>query len=129
MGRFSKFFFFNNNFMMGQSNWLIAPSLVPLNLGSIPFNYTMKILVLNIFLKLNHINLLSYILKQTWCLSVCLSVLQGRTGRVGAGQGGQTFSVMLRITDFWPQSGFGNFDLLLFILAAVAVRIPNEISP
>ncbi len=62
-------------------------------------------------------------------VSVCLSVLQGRTGRVGAGQGGQTFSVMLRITDFWPQSGFGNFDLLLFILAAVAVRIPNEISP
>jgi len=30
-------------------------------------------------------------------------------GRAGAGQGGQTFSVTLRITDFWPRSEFGNF--------------------
>ncbi len=30
--------------------------------------------------------------------------------------------------DFWPRSGFGNFDLLL-LLAAAAAQIPNEISP
>ncbi len=42
---------------------------------------------------------------------------QGRVGRAGTGQGGQTFSVTLRIMDFWPQSGFGNFDLLLLLLA------------
>jgi len=49
--------------------------------------------------------------------------------RAGAGQGGQTFSVTLRITDLWLRSGFGNFDLLLFLLAAAATRIPDEISP
>jgi hypothetical protein len=58
----------------------------------------------------------SYILKQLWwCLSVRPSVLQGR-----AGQGSQTFSVTLRITDFWPRSGFGNFDLLLLLAAAIS---------
>jgi len=30
--------------------------------------------------------------------------------------------------DFWPRSGFRNFDLLLLLLAVV-VRIPDEISP
>jgi len=35
-------------------------------------------------------------------------------------QGGQTFSVTLRITDFWPRSGFGNFDLLLLLATAVS---------
>jgi hypothetical protein len=35
---------------------------------------------------------------------------------------------MLRITDFWLRSGFGNFDLLLFLLAATAAQIPDEIS-
>jgi hypothetical protein len=48
----------------------------------------------------------SYILKQQWwCLSIRLSYRAGaggRGGQVGAGQGGQTFSVTLRITDFWP---------------------------
>jgi hypothetical protein len=48
--------------------------------------------------------------------------LQGR-GWAGAGQGGQTFSVTLRITDLWPQSGFGNFDLLLLLVAAVSKDI------
>jgi hypothetical protein len=64
----------------------------------------------------------SYILKQQWwCLSVCLAGQgQGRAGRAGAGQGGQTFSVTLRITDFWPWSGFGNFDLLLLLAAAIS---------
>jgi hypothetical protein len=63
----------------------------------------------------------SYILKQQWwCLSVRLScrARQGRAGRAGAGQGDQTFSVTLRITDFWPRSGFGNFDLLLLLAAS-----------
>ncbi len=31
--------------------------------------------------------------------------------------------------EFWPWSGFGNFDLLLLLLVAAATRIPNEISP
>jgi hypothetical protein len=32
--------------------------------------------------------------------------------------------------DFWPRSGFGNFDLLLLLLLiAAATRIPDEISP
>ncbi len=40
-------------------------------------------------------------------VSVCLAG-QGAGGR--AGQGGQTISVTLRIADFWPRSGFGNFE-------------------
>jgi hypothetical protein len=31
--------------------------------------------------------------------------------------------------DLWPRSGFGNFDLLLFLLVVVVARIPDEISP
>jgi hypothetical protein len=31
--------------------------------------------------------------------------------------------------DFWPRSGFGNFDLLPLLLTAAAARIPDEISP
>jgi len=56
--------------------------------------------------------------------------LQGRAwrARAGVGQGGQTFSVTLRITDFWPRSGFGNFDLLFFLLVATAAQILDEIS-
>jgi hypothetical protein len=56
-------------------------------------------------------------------VSVRLYVLQGRTGQGRAGKGragGQTFSVTPRITDFWPRSGFGNFDLLLLFTAAVS---------
>jgi hypothetical protein len=58
-------------------------------------------------------------------VSVRPSVLQGRVGqgRVGEGrQGDQTFSVTLRIMDFWPRSGFENFDLLLLLLAAVVSK-------
>jgi hypothetical protein len=42
--------------------------------------------------------------QEWWCLSVYLSC------KAGAGQGSQTFSVTLRIMNFWPQSGFGNFE-------------------
>jgi len=78
-------------------------------------------------------SMISYILKQTWCLYVCQSckagARQGRASRVGAGQGGQTFSVTLRITDFWLRSRFGNFDLLFLLFAVTVARIPDEISP
>jgi hypothetical protein len=62
-------------------------------------------------------------------VSFCLAG-QGQGGQgMGRGrQGGQTFSVMLKITDFWPRLGFGNFDLLLLLATAVA-RILDEISP
>jgi hypothetical protein len=62
-------------------------------------------------------------------VSVCLSVCLAGQGQGRAGQGGQTFSVTLRITDLWPRSGFGNFDLLLFLLAVAAAQILDEISP
>jgi len=66
-------------------------------------------------------------IKATVVVSVHPSVRLSCT--VGAGQGDQTFSVTLRITDFWPRPGFGNFDLLLLLLlAAAAARIPDEIS-
>ncbi len=64
----------------------------------------------------------SYILKQVGgCLPTGLYTGGGGGGgggRGGGGQGGQTFSVTLRITDFWPWSGFGNFDLLLLLARA-----------
>ncbi len=40
----------------------------------------------------------------------------------------QTFSPS-SMEDLWPRSGFGNFDLLLLLLAVAAAQIPDEISP
>jgi hypothetical protein len=50
--------------------------------------------------------------QEWWCLFVYLSC-KARAGArhgAGAGQGSQTFSVTLRITDFLPRSRFGNFE-------------------